>query len=379
MEKKKEQAKPLHPEVKPAEDIVPSSSDLELYKPVGLDKEQEPAFAEYYKSPVHLERQYIGVPPEEDPRQLEFADLFQDDTKTVEEYCLGLTDASIPEWNAVTALQVLLSETGYKGNLTPKQAYSSSFAFDGYLPRIRLEYKDYYRTYGLDKRGGQYQGKQVEEALQALRSLAEKTRYIYYERKRQEGKKKVTDLIKHTGKLIELDEAYVGLNDDELALARKGEDVPGKRHRYFVVTLSPLFVDQIETFFTLKHKHLYQELKALHPGKRIPASTIAFINLLGTIDLPEFRRKRNDLAYQLNLHKYIENRRQADIDRLIQEAIDDALALGYLLKYEKKATISKSITYYFWPNPERYSRVKKKQLQAGAKEEKSEKDSSITE
>src|ERR1035438_7282894 len=88
---------------------------------------------------------------------------------------------SIPQYRAVTALNYLLDQTNFQGSgpPTPEQEYHR-FRWKGVLPTLRATYSEFFVAYGLERdRRGTFHGHKANEALAALRSLAEPWRVCY--------------------------------------------------------------------------------------------------------------------------------------------------------------------------------------------------------
>ena len=85
-------------------------------------------------------------------------------------------DLTVSEDKALSALQILLDRTGYQGNLPGEQLHTANY--QGTIPRLRVPYSDFFDAYGLEpgSRDGHHKGEQ--DALEALRSLAETKRRV---------------------------------------------------------------------------------------------------------------------------------------------------------------------------------------------------------
>jgi len=309
----------------------------------------------HYRAGMHAELQKFGQKDETIQLMLG-EDTSLQETGEIETYGL---DLSVSEDKAFSAIQILLDKTDYRGNIPGETVSSPDYRFEGYLPKLSITYSDYYEAYGLSKIDGRYQGRQAKEALRALKSLAE-TRKISYTRTRYTGKgkakKKVHDVIRVTRPLIGIMEGFKDLNDEEKDKVIAGEDLPEKRQTKIVLEISPLLVDQLDTWYLLKPKALHDEIQALLPGKRISRSTSLFLEWLLTLDKKKMKISKDNLASKLRMEGYIRQRKIKVIEGRIQEALEVAKGLEYLLDYREEPIGLLVLTL----NPERCQRIRAK-------------------
>jgi len=268
-------------------------------------------------------------------------------------------DLTVSEDRALSALQVLLDRTGYKGNRPGEPLHSDTF--QGTLPQLAVSYSDFFDAYGLEPgRNGHH--KQEQEALGALRSLAETDRRICYTRHKFKGSERVSDVVVWTGPIIVIGylDVYHDITNDEAARVQAGEDRPGRKSG-FVVTFTSLFVDQIETFHVLKPTRLHQEILQLHRGKRTPRALYLFAQWLITLDKTPFKIRREKLIETLRLDDlWFRQRRKAYVKACIKDAIETALTLHYLEDWQE----DESGMFTFELNPQRCKRVEAKRRRA---------------
>jgi hypothetical protein len=313
------------------------------------------AIQPYYRAGLHAELQKFGRSDNKIRELLLGEDIQTEDPGSVEVY--GLNNLSKNEDKALSALQILMSETDYQGNIPGETIASTAYKWEGYIPKLSITYSDYFEAYGLTKKDGQYYlGKQAQEALDALKSLTQ-PKIISYQRSviDKKGKKKY-DIIRVTKPLIGIAEGYKDLEEEEAEKIRAGQDLPEKRHTRLVIEFSPVLVDQIETWYSLKPKTLHSEIQALYPGKHYSKSISDFISWLLTLDKPVFHISRDNLAIKINLGKYLEEKRQTLIDQRLQEALQTALKLNYLLDYKESLLGTLELTL----NPEQCKRINRK-------------------
>jgi len=278
-------------------------------------------------------------------------------------------DLSVSE--ALHAIQILLDRTSYRGNMPGREVDLSDtpWKWRGTLPSISITHSDYFEAYGLQRAGdGRYRGRQTEEALKALDNLTEPRRIIY-ERKRRRGKGKarrqVSDIIVRKSAPISLWKGYRGLEEEEAARVRAGQEV-SHRVTKLVIEAGPLLMDGIDDdFWLLKPITLHDEIQEVLGSRRISRAVSLFIEWLLTLSLPQIRIGKENLAIKLRLDYLIEQRKKSLLDKRLQEAIDTALELEYLQGYEEDALG----VYHFTLNPDRMGRPAKWQLKEGTEDE----------
>lgn len=338
--------------------IVPALTDTVSSGPV-RELQVQPT----YKAGLHAELQKFGS--KERDRQLS---LWPTEPEETEEAVSGL-DLTVSEDKALSAIQILLYQTGYQGNRPGVVVDSEAFRFKGILPRLEVTYSQYFEAYGLKKVGGRYKGHQVQEALEALRSLATISRFIYYERKRWTGsgrnRRQVSDFIFAKTPLIKLTPiaACEGLEQEEAERFRAGYYIPeNTRAIGLLIEVSPLLVDGIDNFYILKPTKLHKEIQELYGRKRYSKSVYLFILWLLTKNSDTVKISKEKLAERLRMDWYLKNRRRSELEAKLQEAFRVAKDLGYLLEYNEEATGR----MVFRLNPKRCYRVNSKRVEEEA-------------
>jgi len=312
------------------------------------------ALVPVYRAGLRLELQKFGNSKRDD--QLS---LWQLDTEEQDEPGIMVSglDLSVTEDRALSALQILLDKTGYKGNRPAVRADSPRYHWQGDIPRLSITLSDFFEAYGLARAGdGRYRGHQADEALEALRGLATEPRSIYYERPKWAGGKKRLDVIRIKTPIIKLAEisAWQDLEEDEAERVLAGEEVLEKRRATgLVVDFTPLLVDQIDSFYLLKPVTLHKEILDYLGKRRVSRSVSLFIEWLLTKNTATVRIRKELLAERLRLQKYIKQRQWYRIDPLLQEAVETAKGLQYL----NDAIEDPPGMFTFWLNPARCSRV----------------------
>lgn len=295
----------------------------------------------HIKSSMHLELQKFGDRDRDKKAMLQPQLLNLDsEAREIRIATTGL-DLTLPEMKALHAIQKLLHETGYRGNLDPKDGrLISVFNFQKPLPRMAFTWGEYFQAYGLKKRGYDYNGREREDALQALRALDGKKRAILYKREGYigEGKNKkwAKEFIQWKGPLLSIEAEIIGYRDLSSAEERSllaGVDVPGHAGK-FVVSLSALFVDQLDSFFAQIPINLHDEIREATGGGKHSSTIDLFAYWLLTRNKPEWKLAAMALAEELRLGPQIEERQWSRIRNILQECLDVAKSLGFLLDYE---------------------------------------------
>jgi len=297
----------------------------------------------YFKASMNTELQKFG---KSENGQL----MFGEDNQSREIEVYGL-DLSVSEDKALHAIQVLLAKTEFKGNIPGDKVESLEYHYSGLLPRLSMTYSDYFEAYGLQ---GQYNGRQYQEALQSLKSMAE-TRAISYKKTIRDPKGKKPDkydIIRVHKPLVSFIEGFKDLEQDEAAQVLEGLDLPQKRQTKLVIELSPLLVDQIDTFYLLKPEALHTEIKQLKAGGKAPRAVSLFIEWLLTKNSREVKISDYNLAVALRIGHMRKYRKEA----YLQEAFKTAKDLEYLIDYREEPIGLMVFTL----NLERCKRVKPK-------------------
>ncbi len=274
-------------------------------------------------------------------------------------------DLSVSEQTALHALGMLWSRTGYQGNRPGQELEMvESFKWSGVLPVLSFTRSEFFEAYGLErKRDGSYHGHQVEEALKALRSLLTDRRRLCFTRTTWSGKgqsrKAKREAVVYTAPLATIRETYRDLSEEEQQALHQGEDIP-RRSTSIEVILGPMFVDGLDHFYSLKPAAMLKELQAARRPKRVRKVDILFLNWLQTWNKPEVSIAKDKLLERLRLDGYIKRRRRKEAEVILQEVIDTALQLGYLLSYQEKPGQWSEPVLHFRLNPERIGRLKAK-------------------
>ena len=286
---------------------------------------------------------------------------------------------SLSENKALFAIQKLLDNTNYEGNLAGKllTCDDNNFKYNGKVPRLEFTPAFYLEAYGLKRKKtarGYYEfnSHEREQAIKALHSLSDKKFRIVYERTNFEDKngkaKKTIDVIITESNLIHIMWGIFGMTEAEKRKYDNNsftEEELLERATYGV-ELSPILVDQINGYFILIPNNLFDEIKGQLPKGKYSQYIPLFIEWL--IVTAEIQRRAKTgwkveinfkkLATKLRMDKMIQKRKWKQIREKLQECYEVAAQLGYITEYYTDDGIHDS-KEVFHLNPEK-SKTKKK-------------------
>ena len=326
-------------------------------QPRGMETPEEQKAQPYFKAGMEVERQKFGKP--------EYSQLLLGEDADIRggaiSYGLDLTK---PQARALDAIQKLLDATDYQGNMEGEELHSIDFKWQGYIPTLSFTPTEFYQAYGLEPAGdGRYHGSLAQEALEGLKSLMLARYRLVYDRTVYKGGKKSIEAIRVTAPIISsVGEAFQDITEEELEQVKAGQELSERRNTKIIITPSPILLDRIhESWYLLKPASFFTEIQELYPGKRYPDEVWLFLNWLLTWNKKEVRINKKNLAVILRMDSLIRNRRKADIDKRIAEALDVAMKLEYLLSYEIQPIGSHGeYRIDMKLNPERIKRIKSK-------------------
>ncbi len=330
-------------------------------QPRGVSSTDTQEAEPYFKAGMEVELQKFGKP--------EYGQLLLGEDSDIKSGDISLRlDLSDTQDRALHAIQKLLADTDYQGNLEGEERTSIDFKWRGYLPTLSMTYREYYEAYGLKPAGdGRYHGAQAQQALDALKSLMATRYQMIYDRTVYKGGKKSIEAVRVTAPIISsVGEAFQDITEEELEQVKAGQELPDRRNTKIIITPSPIMLDRIhEGWYLLKPASLHTEIQALYDGKRYPRAISLFIEWLLTLNKKDFKIGRDKLAVILRMDSLIRNRRRAEIDSRITEALDVAKKLEYLLSYEIQPTGRIDMKL----NPERIKRIKSRMARSQKAEE----------
>jgi len=324
----------------------------------------------YIRAGLHLEKQKFGTRPapgkptvdeamkailRQDPLAINSINSADEATPAVTAIGLEIEERHN---RAIEAIQKRLTKHNYVGNMEGRYIEEpNSFQFSGYLPMLRIRVSEYLEDYGLQRmetsRGKlEFSGKHREEALQALRELATTRFLLMYERKYWENGELKYDVIRTIRPLLVITEGWEALNRKERNAVADGQTSPeaDEKLRWLGIEVSPIFVDQINTYFVLKPANWRQEItlhwtKNDHLYKQIgtPSKyTFRFIEYLfwqfrekSEANLPPvIKREWEAMAYALKVSESSIKRNKAQARGILRKCYRIAQEMGYLSDFD---------------------------------------------
>lgn len=296
--------------------ILGSRQQLSLFSE---DKIKE--FAETYRVPIEREFSKFGI------------DLNDIQLKMTEAILRGFT------------------QTNYKGNLDPlympalaKEKYPSgnlpnSYKYLDRLPRLRVTQAQLLRWAGIDNRSAG----RVQDALKALKHLGTTQYCFYYTRlafdeNRQPKKDKDGEWQKEEVMAV-----------DTVFTIKEVRDKKAGTLEYYEITISPIFLDQRESYFMLIPYNWREEVRSLIGQKKASSYTFKFLLFLRyqfEMHRRAAREKKNfiikfspeEMAINLKMPESVYKGKRDRANKILNEAYSAAKSLGYLKNYERTET-----------------------------------------
>lgn len=283
---------------------------------------------------IHLQLQKIGRSELHNKKLIKSFINHPDYEEITDLNVVGL-DLTVLENQALHGILVLLEETDWKGNMLATYVDSPEFGFKGELPVIRFTPAQFYEAFGLERhetKSGkkQFRGGDREHAMEALDSLINR-RYVlsYTQSVFPEDK-----IVKKPKKQFIKDYRCLFGNVKKTYL----KDVNGREYLDSITMLiTPIFITQRETLHVLKPIDYIKQIKGLYP--RASEYVFRFIEhvlnqaRLNKTDEGIVGFKESTLAYQLRLHAYIENKKWAEIRKIINKGLEVAKKIDFITDY----------------------------------------------
>lgn len=332
------------------------------------------------KTSLHTELQKFGKKPKKNQSSLfDLLDPIDEETKKdITGYQINVVgiENTQAQNQALFAIQKLLDQTGYKGNIKGKQLSTddNSFKFNGNLPFLKFTFSDYLEAYGVTKRKTprgkmEYNSNERAESLKALTELSQKKYIFYYARKYWKDGKELFDVIKTVRPIFNIIEGYEAIENSEINIMNTGETSESLNEKLKIIAIEPcpILVDQIDTYFVLKPANCYEEIKLLvgKTSKYVPL----FIDFLrAEVAKREINSRGNDidwllelnyetLAHKLRMEGFIKAKQTKRIRETLDKCYTIASQLGYLLDY-KTINGSNLEIERLSLNPDKFKRVK---------------------
>ncbi len=283
-------------------------------------------------------------------------------------------DLSKSQEKALFAIQTMLNNTDYKGNMAGKEIHSKAMSFDGHLPSLRFTPSEYLEKFGVNKKDYgrgylEFVSNERDEALKALRDLSQKRFLMFYTKKYWLDKVKDYrwDVIRTIRPLINITEGFEQLNKKEIStLLDVNNTLANEKLTTIVIEPNPILIDQIDTYFVLKPANCYQEIKLLvgNASKFV----YRFVDYLLTEVAQRTRKKNGITDYQIKINyetlgtilrmdSYIKTRNWKKMRAAINNCYETATKLGYLNDFRiEQHGVTKEIDILIL-NPDKFHKI----------------------
>jgi hypothetical protein len=238
------------------------------------------------------------------------------------------------ELRALTALTILLTDTGYKGRVRYQDISYQPWDQLKKAPAVRFRLDEYYKAYyGLKSDDPVPKGHQVDIANQALSSLCRKD-----------------DL---TVSFTENNIVKTEYDTNLVKMQNKSMNKRGER----TVIYHPIFIYKLKKFNLLKPIDLYSKIRASLGKNRFSKSIPLFIEWLLTKNEAIYKIGVDKLISRLWLDNYMQDRHKDRVYYILYECFETAKSLGYLLDDAKQVNEDGNELFVFDLNPELCSRL----------------------
>jgi hypothetical protein len=312
---------------------------------------------------IHSVRNILGSPSQ--------LTLFSDQhTKFADEYGLEVAgkiegfgiDLTDIQMRVMEGILRGFTETNYKGNVAPEdkdniaqQKYSGKLP-DTYkhiqeVPRLRITQKRLIELAGLNP--GSIGDR--ERTVDAILVLGEKQFCFCYDRlalnennqpeKDKSGNWKKEE-VSYVDSLFTIKMVREEVSGTHLS---KGPKLPGNV-KYYEITPSGIFLDQVESYFMLIPNGWRDEIQALLGKKKTSARTFKFFLFLRwqyemkrrskSQEKPyQIRWSPEDIAIALKIPESVYKGQKERTNKILEESYELAKKLGYLIDYERTGTV----------------------------------------
>ncbi|MFN8578220.1 MAG: hypothetical protein U0354_15390 [Candidatus Sericytochromatia bacterium] len=286
---------------------------------------------------------------------------------------------------ALFAIQKLLHETNYKGNLEESGDIESPyFRFKGYMPAMKFTPAQYLDAYGVPKyetsRGKiEYSGEARKQAMDSLKEIALKMHLLIYKKiswvKNDKGKyEEKIDRIETITPLVRITQGWQNLSrkEDSMLDINETNNSIDEKLKFISLEPCPTLVDQIDSYFVLKPANYYQEIKLIetHASKYVYLFIDYLLAEIAKRDIATRNKKTSNkinwiirqdyeaLAYTLRMNSYIKNKKIKDIKKALDKCFDVAKKLRYITEYKLISNENSNEIYEIILNPDKFKRVK---------------------
>jgi len=263
----------------------------------------------------------------------------------IDHFGVDLTDIQM---RVVEGLLTAFSETGYKGNIAPKEKLQlakerfsgkipDTYKYIEEIPRIKVTQSSVLAWAGIKKNSISSR----ERALKALQDLGTKQYCFYYDRlaKGENG----TPLKDRKGNWKK--ESVVAV--DSLFMIKEIRDEKTEAFQYYEVEPSSIFLDQRESYFMLIPYNWREEVRTLVGKKKASSYTFRFLLFLryqyeirrrsSSCTSPyQIRWSPEEIAVAIKMPDSVYRRKKDRMHKILEDAYSVAKILGYLSDFQRK-------------------------------------------
>ena len=250
---------------------------------------------------------------------------------------------------AVDAIQTLLHQTDYAGNVKSKVFTINEFHMIAYWPILKIKPAEYYAAFGCKKYNyngrNQYSSNEKNQAMQALESLYKERFILYYPKPIYHDDKPPET------KIVRVNMPLIGIVADDFKPVKQSKvsntviskdgsrEVTSKtskgRVTQIILQVSPIFFDQIDTYFMKKPVNYLLEIKQHYPNaSKYVYNFIEYILTRAAENKGQHLQiGKEKLAVALRMNGFIKNKQKKKLDQALKKCYDAALNLGYIKSY----------------------------------------------
>ena len=291
---------------------------------------------------LHLQKRKIGRSKEETKGIIERV-LGKDVSIETE----GL-DLSPLQYRAIHAIQTLLHETDYKGNVESQEIYIDEFHMIAYWPKLKIKPAEYYAAFGCKKYNyngrNQFSSNEKNQAMKALESLFKERFILYYTKKDYPNGIEVENTVRVNMPLIGIvADDFKPIKQSKVSstvISKDGSrEVTSKTSKGRVTKIElqicPIFFDQIDTYFMKKPVNYLLEIKEHYPNasKYIYNFIDYILTRAAENEGKHLQISKEKLAVSLRMNGFLENKQKKKLDAALKKCYDAALDLGYITSY----------------------------------------------
>jgi hypothetical protein len=284
----------------------------------------------YVPASMHLQLQKIGR-SERDKQQIIKSLASHQEYEQIQELNVVGLDLNVMQNQAIHAIQTLLSETGFEGNLPPFHCSAEGFGQTD-LPVMKFSPAEYYKAFDLKRhkvKSGydQYYGGDCKQALSALKSLYSRQFVIKFNHKTFSDKKNQS----LRGSVCIYEKLFYNVVEDYQINAANRTVLKSIK-----MILSPVFVFQREKYIVMKPVGYIRQIKEVEPrASKFVHSFIEFVLYQSHFEHKNdiIRRQEESLAYQLRMDGLIKNRKWQEIRKIIRKCLEVAKAIEFITEF----------------------------------------------